>query len=100
MAIMREIRLLRGRTGAQFWQLYENDAHPEGWVEIWSMESWTDHLREAGRLSDTDRATLARAAAYQHDSNRPARYLAFDPEFYAAFTSLMNSLTAPCSSSA
>ena len=79
MAIMREIRLLRGRTGAQFWQLYENVAHPEGWVEIWSMESWTDHLREAGRLSDTDRATLARAAAYQHDSNRPARYLAFDP---------------------
>lgn len=79
MAIMREIRLLRGRTGAQFWQLYENVAHPEGWVEIWSMESWTDHLREAGRLSDTNRATLARAAAYQHDSNRPARYLAFDP---------------------
>ena len=79
MAIMREIRLLRGRAGAQFWQLYENVAHPEGWVELWSMESWTDHLREAGRLSESDRATLARAAAYQHESNRPARYLAVDP---------------------
>ncbi len=79
MAIMREVRLLRGRAGAQFWQIYENVAHPEGWVEIWSMESWTDHLREAGRLSDTDRTLLARAAAYQHDTNRPARYLAFDP---------------------
>jgi MFS family permease len=79
MAIMREIRLLRGRTGAQFWQLYENVAHPEGWVEIWSMESWTDHLREAGRLSDSDRAVLARAAAFQHETNRPARYLAVDP---------------------
>lgn len=79
MGIMREVRLLRGRTGAQFWQLYENVAHPEGWVEIWSMESWTDHLREAGRLSDTDRAVLARAANYQHEANRPARYLAADP---------------------
>jgi len=79
MAIMREIRLLRGRTGAQFWQLYENVAHPEGWVEIWSMESWTDHLREAGRLSESDRAVLARAAAFQHEANRPARYLAVDP---------------------
>jgi len=79
MAIMRELRLLRGRTGAQFWQLYEDVAHPEGWVELWSMESWTDHLRESGRLSDSDRELLARATAFQHEGERPRRFLAVDP---------------------
>jgi MFS family permease len=79
MAVMREVRLVRGRGGAEFWQLYEDVAHPEGWVEIWSMASWTDHRREASRLSDDDRAILGRAAAFQHEGTRPARYLAVDP---------------------
>ncbi len=79
MAIMRELRLLRGRTGAQFWQLYEDVAHPEGWVELWSMESWTDHLRESGRLSESDQELLARATAFQHEAERPRRFLAVDP---------------------
>jgi MFS family permease len=79
LAIMREVRLVRGRAGAQFWQIYEDVAHPEGWMEIWSMESWTDHLREVIRLSDDDRLVLARVAAFQHDVERPARFLAVDP---------------------
>ncbi len=79
LAIMQEVRRVRGRAGAEFWQLYENVAHPEGWLEIWSMESWTDHLREAARLSDDDRAVLARATAFLSDARRPARYLAVDP---------------------
>jgi len=77
---MHEVRLVRGRAGAEFWQLYENVAHPEGWLEIWSMESWTDHLREGARLSEDDRAVLARAASFLSDVRRPARYLAVDPE--------------------
>jgi Transmembrane secretion effector len=77
--VMREMRMVRGRSGAQFWQLYEDVAHPEGWIEIWSVESWTDHLREAGRMSDTDRLILARLGPYQHQADRPERYLAVDP---------------------
>jgi hypothetical protein len=76
---MREVRLVRRRAGAQFWQLYEDVAHPEGWIEIWSMESWTDHLREVIRLSEDDRLVLARIAAFQHQVERPSRYLAVDP---------------------
>ena len=41
------------------WQLYEDVAHPDGWLEVWSVESWTDHLREAARMSEADRTTLA-----------------------------------------
>jgi MFS family permease len=77
--VMAEVRRARGRAGAVIWQLYEDVAHPEGWLEIWSMESWTDHLREAGRMSHDDHAVLARAAAFQRDATRPCRYLAVDP---------------------
>jgi hypothetical protein len=50
-------------------------------MEVWSMESWTDHLREVTRLSEDDRATLARAGLFQcgGDGPRPARYIAVDP---------------------
>ncbi|HSU06049.1 MAG TPA: MFS transporter [Acetobacteraceae bacterium] len=81
MEVMAEVRLVRGRAGARIWQLYEDIAHPEGWLELWSMESWTDHLREATRLSPDDRAVLARAAAFQREGLplRPSRYLGVDP---------------------
>ena len=38
LAAMAEVRVVRGRAGAMFWQLYEDVAHPEGWMEVWSME--------------------------------------------------------------
>jgi hypothetical protein len=81
LATMREVRLVRGRAGARFWQLYEDVAHPEVWLETWSMDSWNDHLRELSRLSEEDRATLARATAFGRDPDTPppARYLAVDP---------------------
>jgi hypothetical protein len=81
LTLMQEVRQVRGRAGAVFWQVYEDVAHPEGWLELWSMESWTDHLRELGRLSESDRALLARATAFQCDPSvrPPARYLAVDP---------------------
>jgi len=81
LAAMAEVRKVRGRAGAMFWQLYEDVAHPEGWLEVWSMESWTDHLREVTRLSDDDRAALARAGVFQcgGDGPRPARYIAVEP---------------------
>jgi MFS family permease len=81
LEVMAEVRKVRGRAGAVFWQLYEDVAHPEGWLEMWSMESWTDHLREVMRLSDEDRSALARAGAFQcgEDGPRPSRYIAVDP---------------------
>jgi len=81
LAAMAEVRKVRGRAGAMFWQLYEDVAHPEGWLEVWSMESWTDHLREVTRLSEDDHAALARAGMFQCGSEgpRPARYIAIDP---------------------
>jgi hypothetical protein len=82
LKLMNEVHHLRGRTGAVFWRVYEDVAHPEGWVEVWTMESWTDHLREAIRLSDDDKRLLASVAQFQQDADRPSRYLAVDPQAY------------------
>jgi MFS family permease len=82
LRLMTEVHHIRGRAGALFWQVYEDVAHPEGWVEVWSMENWTDHLREATRLSDDDKRVLAALSVFQHAADRPARYLAVDPHEY------------------
>jgi MFS family permease len=81
LATMAEVRRVRGRGGAHSWQLYEDVAHPEGWLEVWSVESWTDHLREVTRISEEDRSVLSRAGRFQcgSDGPRPARYIAVDP---------------------
>ena len=81
LAAMREARRVRLRSGAVAWRLLEDVAHPERWIELWAVESWTEHLREAGRLDAADRAALARAAAFQAGEKPPeaARYLTVQP---------------------
>jgi hypothetical protein len=82
LKLMNEVHHVRGRAGAVFWQLYDDVAHPEGWIEVWSMESWTEHLREVVRLSDDDKRLLAAVSVFQHQAERPSRYLAVDPHEY------------------
>ena len=74
---MKEARRVRLRTGAVAWRLLEDVAHPERWIELWAVESWAEHLREAGRLDAADQAALARAAAFHRGEGPPeaARYL-------------------------
>jgi quinol monooxygenase YgiN len=79
LKLMHELHHVRGRTGAVFWQVYEDVAHPDDWVEVWTVESWTDHLREAIRLSEDDKRLLASVAVFQREADRPSRYLAVDP---------------------
>ena len=96
LQLMREVRHMRGRTGALDWALCEDVAHPEGWLEVWSMESWTDHLRESARLSDDDRLLLARVSEFQAEGKRPGRFLCVDPNEAPATThSRIPARTAP-----
>ncbi len=82
LAAMNEVRQIRGRAGALQWALYEDIAHPEGWMETWLMDNWTDHLREATRLSEADLSVLTRAGVFQRDGETPlpARFLSIDPQ--------------------
>jgi MFS family permease len=80
LAAMADVRDARGRAGAIIWQLYEDVAHADGWLEVWAMENWTDHLREATRMSESDLACVARALAFHRgDPMPPSRYLAMSP---------------------
>ncbi|MCW3476131.1 MFS transporter [Limobrevibacterium gyesilva] len=81
LSVMAEVHDVRGRAGAVGWQLYQDVAHPEAWLEVWWVESWTDHLREAMRMSEDDRTTVARAQAFHvSDPVPPSRYLAVSPQ--------------------
>jgi predicted MFS family arabinose efflux permease/quinol monooxygenase YgiN len=81
LAVMRDVRQVRLRAGALVWRLYEDVARPDRWMELWAMESWTEHLREATRLDDADHAALARAAAMHRGDEPPeaSRHLNVDP---------------------
>ncbi len=81
LAAMAKARDARGRGGAVLWHLGEDISAPEHWVELWWVETWTDHLREAGRLSDLDRATLAHAMSFHIDGPLPPtrRFLSITP---------------------
>jgi len=77
---MQHVQHARGRAGALDWRLYEDVAHPDGWLEAWATQNWTDHLREARRLSDMDLEVLARVRTF-HDARAPlpCRYISIDP---------------------
>jgi MFS family permease len=74
---MREVRLVRLRAGAATWRLYEDVAHPERYAELSAFDSWNEQLREEVRLTEEDRAALARAVALHRGEEPPeaARYL-------------------------
>ncbi|WP_426958043.1 MFS transporter [Muricoccus radiodurans] len=71
LSAMAEVRGVRLRAGALLWRLYEDVARPERYLEIWAVPSWTDHLREQGRLSEADHAALIRAAAFHRAEPGP-----------------------------
>ena len=78
---MAELRDARRRSGAILWHLGEDISDPDHWVEMWWVENWTDHLREAGRMSDADHEIQHRALAFHIDGAAPPtqRFLAVTP---------------------
>jgi MFS family permease len=81
LAVMAELRNVRGRAGAMDWQLYEDVAHADAWMEVWTVENWSDHLREASRMGEADRAVLSRAMAlHRGEPIPPSRFLAVAPQ--------------------
>jgi MFS family permease len=62
---MDQLRRSRLRTGATRWELYRDGERPDRFIEIFSVPSWEEHLRQhAGRLTATDRAIEEAALAF------------------------------------
>src|SRR2546425_8788530 len=55
VAAMQEVREMRRRNGAYYWELYHDSANPAHFVETFMDESWIDHLRQHERVSVADR---------------------------------------------
>ncbi|MBD0292075.1 MAG: MFS transporter [Jiangellaceae bacterium] len=68
---MDALQLSRRRTGATRWELYRDGERPNRFVEIFSVPSWEEHLRQhEGRLTATDQEIEETALAF---SDPPAR---------------------------
>lgn len=75
---MDGLRGSRLRTGATRWALYRHGEQPNRFVEMFSVPSWEEHMRQhhGGRLTGTDREIEEAALAY---SDPPARGQHFLP---------------------
>ena len=68
---MDQLRRSRRRTGASRWELYRDGERPDRFVEVFSVPSWEEHLRQhEGRLTGVDKAIEETALAF---SDPPAR---------------------------
>jgi predicted MFS family arabinose efflux permease/quinol monooxygenase YgiN len=64
VAAMQDVREMRRRNGAYFWQLFHDSEDPTRFVEAFMDESWVEHLRQHERASVADREIQQRAKQY------------------------------------
>jgi MFS family permease len=64
VAAMQDVRKMRRRNGAYFWQLFHDSEEPTHFIETFMDESWMEHLRQHERASVADRAIQSRAKQY------------------------------------
>jgi MFS family permease len=71
LEIMDHLRQSRRRTGATRWGLYRDGDHTNRFLELFTVPSWEEHLRQhEGRLTGTDQEIEETALAF---SDPPAR---------------------------
>jgi MFS family permease len=58
---MKQVRLVRLRTGAYRWRLYRDAANPHHLTELFLTVSWEDHLAQHRRIDDASAAILRSA---------------------------------------
>ncbi|MGQ5263822.1 MFS transporter [Micromonospora sp. ZYX-F-536] len=62
VAAMRAVGRSRRRTGAMRWGLFRAGEREDGYVEVYQVPSWEEHLRQhGGRLTGADQAVGERA---------------------------------------
>ncbi|SBT38273.1 MFS transporter [Micromonospora auratinigra] len=81
VAAMRAVGRSRRRTGAMRWGLFRAGERAHGFVEVYQVPSWEEHLRQhGGRLTGADRLAEERARELAEDDVRVNHLLPADPE--------------------
>jgi hypothetical protein len=70
--LMRQMELVRRRSGAVGWALYEDPERPSLMVEVFIVDSWIEHLRQPERATRSDAALRDRIRAL-HRGEEPPR---------------------------
>jgi predicted MFS family arabinose efflux permease len=68
---MRAIRRERLRDGALRWGLFRDPASPPRYVEIFTVASWVEHMRQHARVTIADREAEAHAYAFHIGDGPP-----------------------------
>jgi len=78
VAAMRDVREMRRRNGAFFWELFHDSAQPTRFLESFMDESWTEHLRQHERVSVADREVQRRVNQFlvKGESTKSTHWLA------------------------
>lgn len=71
VAAMQEMRRMRQRDGAFFWELFQDAADSARFVECFMTESWVEHLRQHERVTVADREVQQRINAFHIGGERP-----------------------------
>jgi len=64
VAAMQNVREMRRRNGAYFWELFHDSADTARFIECFMDESWLEHLRQHERASVSDREIRERAKQF------------------------------------
>lgn len=71
VAAMHEVRRIRRRDGARRWNLLQDLAEPEIWIERFQSPTWVEHLRHRHRFTVADQEIEQRALAFHRGSGPP-----------------------------
>ncbi|MGE0388033.1 MAG: MFS transporter [Gammaproteobacteria bacterium] len=72
LALMQEVRRIRKRSGAFFWEVFTDTNDPERHVETFMTDSWLEHLRQHQRWTESDRVVLHRLHEFRVGDSRAA----------------------------
>ena len=68
---MNKVRSLRLRDGAINWGLFHDIENPSRYVEMFTSESWTEHLRQHERITKADLAIEQHAISFHMGKDPP-----------------------------
>ncbi|OLC33454.1 MAG: hypothetical protein AUH84_06975 [Thaumarchaeota archaeon 13_1_40CM_4_38_7] len=68
---MKKVRSLRLRDGAINWELFHDIENPSRYVEMFTSESWTEHLRQHERITKADLAIEQYAISFHMGKDLP-----------------------------
>jgi hypothetical protein len=77
---MHELRRIRRRDGAHRWELYADLERPGFYLEMFVVDSWSEHLRQHGRLTVADlEVTKLTRSFHRGDGPPEVRHMLWAP---------------------